>query len=124
MVDFRIPKWLELEEVVFERSGDEVTGLVVGKFFRSTQYGEVPVFLLLDEEESRLMVVQATAKMLRDYLMGGSGRTAVRIGERITLTYMGRRAKKKPPGTFYHVFRRTRSHYISKQYTYPSKKKR
>ena len=119
---FRISDWLALEEVVFDKAGDEVTGLVVGKLFRSTRFGEIPVFLLFNDEKSRILVIQAYAKMLRDYLQGGSGRTGVRLGERITITYHGRKTKKKPPGTFYHVFRRTRSHYISKQYTYPSKK--
>ncbi len=121
-MQIRSPNWLTLEEAVFEMPGDEVTGLVVGKLFRTTQYGQIPVFLLLDDEKSRIIVIQAMAKMLRNYLQGGSGRTGVRLGERITITYQGRRSKKKPPGTFYHVFRRTRSHYISKQYTYPSAK--
>jgi hypothetical protein len=121
-MQYRVPEWINVEEAIFERSGDEVAGLVVGKFFRTTRFGEVPVFLLFDEEHSRLIVVQAMAKMLKDYLQGGSGRTGVRIGEQITIIYHGRRAKKKLPGTFYHVFRRTRSHYISKQYTYPTKR--
>jgi hypothetical protein len=121
-MDFRTPNWLTLKEVVFEKAGDEVSGLVIGKLFRSTRFGEVPVFLLFDDEKFQILVIQASAKMLRDYLQGGSGRTGVRLGEKITITYHGRRSKKKPPGTFYHVFRRTRSHYISKQYTYPSKK--
>ncbi|MFX1576194.1 MAG: hypothetical protein ACFFCF_03370 [Promethearchaeota archaeon] len=121
---FRIPQWLTLEEVVFENPGDEVTGLVIGKLFRTARFGEIPVFLLYDDENERIIVIQAWAKMLKDYLQGGSGRTGVRLGEKITITYYGRRAKKKPPGTFYHVFRRTRSHYISKQYTYPEKQKR
>lgn len=107
--------------MVFDRSGDELSGLVVGKLFRTTRYGEVPVFLLYDEDKGQLVAVQAMAKMLKDYLIGGSGRTGVRIGERITIMYFGKRVKKKPPGTFYHEFRRTRSHYISKQYTYPKK---
>ena len=119
---FRIPDWLVLEEVVFDKAGDEVTGLVVGKLFHTTRFGEIPVFLLFDDEKSRILVIQAYAKMLRDYLQGGSGRTGVRLGERITITYHGRKTKKKQPGTFCHVFRRTRTHYISKQYTYPSKK--
>ncbi|MFX1540710.1 MAG: hypothetical protein ACFFBX_08045 [Promethearchaeota archaeon] len=121
-MQYRAPDWITLEEAVFEKPGDEVTGLVVGKFFRTTRFGEIPVFLLFNDTNSRLIVIQAMAKMLKDYLQGGSGRTAVRIGEQITVTYHGRQAKKKPPGTFYHVFRRTRSHYISKQYTYPAKK--
>lgn len=121
---FRIPQWLTLEEVVFENPGDEVAGLVVGKLYRKARFGEIPVFLLYDDEKERIIVIQAWAKMLKDFLQGGSGRTGVRLGEKITITYHGRRAKKKPPGTFYHVFRRTRSHYISKQYTYPGKRKR
>jgi hypothetical protein len=121
---FRTPQWLTLEEAVFENPGDEVTGLVVGKFFRKTRFGEIPVFLLYDDKNSRIIVIQAWAKMLQDYLQGGSGRTGVRLGEQITITYHGRRAKKTPPGTFYHVFRRTRSHYIAKPYTYPEKPKR
>ncbi len=121
-MQFRVPDWLTLEEVVFERSGDEVSGLVVGKLFRTTRFGEIPVFLIYDNKKDRIIVIQAWAKMLKNYLQGGSGRTGVRIGEQITVSYQGRRMKKKPPGTFYHVFRRTRSHYISKQYTYPEKK--
>lgn len=121
---FRTPQWLQLEEAVFENSGDEITGVVVGKLFRKARFGEIPVFLLYDDENHRIIAIQAWAKMLQDYLQGGSGRTGVRMGEYITITYHGRKAKKKPPGTFYHVFRRTRSHYISKQYTYPEKKKR
>ncbi len=120
---FRTPQWIQLEEAVFEKPGDEITGLVIGKLFRKARFGEIPVFLFYDVEKSRIIVIQAWAKMLRDYLQGGSGRTGVRMGEQITITYHGRKAKKKPPGTFYHVFRRTRSHYISKQYTYPEKKK-
>jgi len=120
---FRTPHWIQLEEAVFEKPGDEITGLVIGKLFRKTRFGEIPVFLFYDGEKSRIIVIQAWAKMLRDYLQGGSGRTGVRMGEQITITYHGKKTKKKPPGTFYHVFRRTRSHYISKQYTYPEKKK-
>lgn len=119
---FERPKWIDLQTVVFENPSDEVSGLVVGKLFRTTRYGEVPIFLLYEEQENRILMIQAFAKMLKDYLIGGSGRTGVRIGERITITYQGRRAKKKPPGTFYHVFRRTRSHYISRRYTYPPMK--
>ena len=121
---FRTPQWLSFEEAVFENPGDEVSGLVVGKLFRKARFGEIPVFLLFDDINGRIIVIQAWAKMLKDYLQGGSGRTGVRLGEHITITYHGRRAKKKPPGKFYHVFRRTRSHYISKQYTYPEKPKR
>ncbi len=120
---FRSPQWLTLEEAVFENPGDEVKGLVVGKFFRKARFGEIPVFLLFDDVKNRIIVIQAWAKMLQDYLQGGSGRTGVRLGEQITITYHGKQAKKKPPGTFYHVFRRTRSHYISKPYTYPEKSK-
>jgi hypothetical protein len=120
---FRTPQWIQLKEAVFENPGDELSGLVIGKLFRKARFGEIPVFLLYDVEKRRIIVIQAWAKMLRDYLQGGSGRTGVRMGETITITYHGRKAKKKPPGTFYHVFRRTRSHYISKQYTYPEKKK-
>ena len=119
---FRTPQWIQLEEAVFENAGDEISGLVIGKLFRKARFGEIPVFLLYDVEKSRIIAIQAWAKMLRDYLQGGSGRTGVRMGEYITITYQGRKAKKKPPGKFYHVFRRTRSHYISKQYTYPEKK--
>ena len=115
------PDWIQVQEVVFEKAGDEITGLVVGKLFRMTRYGEIPVFFLYKEEENQLIMVQAWAKMLKDYLLGGSGRTAIRLGERITITYHGRREKRKPPGTFYHVFRRSRSHYISSKYTYPQK---
>ncbi|MFW9935783.1 MAG: hypothetical protein ACFFDU_09845 [Candidatus Thorarchaeota archaeon] len=121
---FRSPQWVTLEEAVFEDPGDEVSGLVIGKLFRKARFGEIPVFLLFDDTNNRIIVIQAWAKMLQDYLQGGSGRTGVRMGEYITITYHGRRTKKKPPGTFYHVFRRTRSHYISKQYTYPEKSKR
>ncbi|MFW9830974.1 MAG: hypothetical protein ACFFD8_04305 [Candidatus Thorarchaeota archaeon] len=123
-MQFQKSKWLTFEEVVFEQPGDEVTGLVVGKLFRTTQFGEVPIFLLFDANNNRILIIQAMAKMLKNYLQGGSGRTGVRIGEQITITYQGRRAKKKPPGTFYHEFRRTRSHYISKSYTYPEKEKK
>ncbi len=115
------PRWVKLQTVVFERPGDEVSGLVIGKMFHQTEFGEVPVFLLYDSQEERIMLIQAFAKMLRDYLVGSSRKTGVRIGEKITIRYEGRKAKKHPPGTFYHVFRRTRSHFISKKYAYPEK---